>query len=250
MDQQAGTELGLNKTGIKMSPLNSKATIEGAEKLTTPPAGDSTAIAENRIFYMREADPIGSVPIPASVRGILASAQEKLKTGNHSFMDKLGERLAFERTGTRLYEGLLSKYMGSEDKENLPPLETLEQFYHEELLHFYMVSDVITELGGDPTAVTPSADICAVASQGWVKIITDPRTTFAQSLEAILMAELVDNAGWELLIELAEGVGLTEIAQQFQQALEEESVHLAHVKDWVTQLTSGGSAVVDVRASH
>ena len=34
----------------------------------------------------------------------------------------------------------------------------------------------VRELGGDPTAVTPAANIAAVASEGIMKVITDPRT--------------------------------------------------------------------------
>lgn len=65
--------------------------------------------------------------------------------------------------------------------------------------------------------MTPSADVAGVAAMGWVQTITDPRINFKQSLEIILQAELVDNACWEVLIELAEDVGLSSLATSFQQ---------------------------------
>lgn len=247
MKEQLRPELGMNKTGIMMSPIDSAETREGAVEYTHPPEGDSSAIAENRISYMKDADLLGTVPMPATMKGMLSAIQEKVKTGGHALIDKLGERIAFERTGVRLYEALLSKYAGNDNKASLPPLKLLEQFHQEECMHFYMVSDVMTELGGDPTAMTPAADVCAVASQGWVSVITDPRTSFAQSLEIILQAELVDNAGWENLIDLAEGAGLDEIAKQFQKALEEEAIHLSNVREWVNQLIVSGESVVDVK---
>lgn len=244
------SEVGMNKTGIMMSPIDSAESREGAMEYTHPPEGDSTAIAENRIQMMKESDTIGTVPMPLTAKGIVSSLKERLNTGGQPFLDKLGERIAFERTGVRLYEALLSKYHGTKDKKALPPLKILEQFHHEELMHFYMVCDVMTELGGDATATTPAADVAAVASQGWVQVITDPRTTFSQSLEIILQAELVDNAGWELLVDLAEAAGLDDISESFTNALKEEDIHLENVREWVSQLTLTGEAMVQAKTRH
>ncbi len=234
------TNLGINKTGVLTSIQEALKTKKGAESLTTPPPGDSSLLGENRVLYMQEGDPVGSVPVPMTVKGLLSSAQEKILMGNHVFMDKLGERIAFERTGTRLYEALISKYQGTSNQEGLPDLITIEQFYMEELKHFNMAAEIMMKLGGDPTAMTPSADIAGVAGMGWVQVINDPRTTFLQSLETILQAELVDNACWETLIELAAHLGLKEAVDEFTLALQEESVHLTTVKQWVKELNLDG----------
>lgn len=164
-------------------------------------------------------------------------------TGNHAMMDKLGERLAFERSGTRLYEALITKYNSSDQKEILPELNRIEQFYLEELKHFQLMSEVIKNIGGDPTALTPAADVMGIACAGWFQVLTDPRTSFLQSLEIILQAELVDNAGWELLIELSERNGMGDLAIQFQQSLDEEAFHLITVKQWVQELTLNGEII-------
>lgn len=234
------TGLGINKTGALTSLKEAVKTMEGAESLTTPPPGDSSLMGENRIFYMQEGDPVGSVPMPMTMKGFVSSAQEKLLMGNHVFMDKLGERIAFERTGTRLYEALISKYQGTEDQSVLPDITIIEQFYMEELKHFNMAAEVMMKLGGDPTAMTPSADIAGVSAMGWVQVISDPRTTFLQSLEAILQVELVDNACWETLVDLAGSMGLKEAVNEFTVALEEEAIHLATVKQWVRELNLTG----------
>ena len=65
------------------------------------------------------------------------------------------------------------------------------------------------------TAQTPCADVSATASMGIVQVLTDPRTTLAQCLNALLTAELTDNAGWELLIDLAEELGHSDMADEF-----------------------------------
>lgn len=234
------TNLGMNRTGVLTSIKEAMKTKEGAESLTTPPPGDSSLLGENRVMYMQEGDPMGSVPIPMTVKGLMSSAQEKLFMGNHIFMDKLGERIAFERTGTRLYEALISKYQGTSNQEGLPDLMTIEQFYMEELKHFNMAAEIMMKLGGDPTAMTPSADIAGIAGMGWIQVINDPRTTFLQSLETILQAELVDNASWETLLELAIHLGLKEAVDEFTIALQEEEIHLETVKQWVKELNLDG----------
>jgi hypothetical protein len=55
--------------------------------------------------------------------------------------------------------------------------------------------------------VTPSADLHVMAAHGIQMVIVGPRTTLLQSLEAILIAELADNACWEALIALAQQAG-------------------------------------------
>jgi hypothetical protein len=249
MKNELLVESGMNRTGVMISPLEATKTMEGAVDLTVPPPGDESAIAENRIRFKMESGSLGTIPYPTNFKGAYTAIKENMIYGHHVFLDKLGERIAFERTGTRIYEALLSKYHGTEDKEGLPPLERLEQFYLEEKKHFEMACEVMTKIGGDPTAMTPSADICGVAGAGWIQVIGDPRTNFLQSLEIVLQAELVDNACWETLIELAENLDLIDAVDQFQIALEEENVHLAYVKSWVSQLNVSGKVEEDLFAS-
>lgn len=227
----------MNRTGTIISPLDSIKTIKGASELTRPTQGDCTEIGNNRILHMQEAEGIGSIAFPTSIKGVTEIMHEQIMTGNHAMMDKLGERLVFERMGARLYEALITKYNGSPHRERLPELTRIEQFYLEKLKHFQNVSEVITNLGGDPTALTPAADVIGTATMGWIQVLTDPRTNFLQSLEIMLHLELVDNAGWELMIELAERNGLGDLAIQFQQILDEEAFHLITVKQWVQELT-------------
>lgn len=240
MENSESTELGMNRTGAKISPLESVKTAEGAQNLTVPSPGNINGIHENRIRYIRDADPIGTVPMPATLSGAFAALQEKIMNGDHTFMDKLGERIAFERTGSRLYEALISKYEGSEETSGFPELTIIQNFYQEERRHFEMLCECMEEIGGDATAMTPSADVAGVAAMGWVQVMTDPRISFKDSLEIILQAELVDNACWETLIELAEDVGLSKLANRFQEAADEEAIHLSTIKEWVKQFNLSG----------
>jgi hypothetical protein len=107
-----------------------------------------------------------------------------------------------------------------------------------------MLTEIVTGLGGDPTAMTPCADVAGVAGAGWLQVVTDPRTTLAQALSAVLSAELTDDAGWQLLIELATTLGQDDLAARFSEAAEAESRHVAQVRKWLRDVVvteaSGG----------
>jgi bacterioferritin (cytochrome b1) len=68
-----------------------------------------------------------------------------------------------------------------------------------------------------------------------MQVVTDPRTTVAQALNALLTAELADNASWELLIELAQQAGHKDMASEFTAALQDEQRHLDRVRGWLRE---------------
>lgn len=226
------TEMGLNYTGAKMSPLDSEQQLKAAREVPPDIAGDEQKIALVRSSHIDDADSIGSVPLPGSAKGMLKTALNKLVgVSPEVLIDKLGERLAFERTGTRLYEALIAKARAMECDREI--LNTLERFHNEEMEHFKLLVEALEKLGADPSAMTPSADVMGVTSMGLLQVISDPRTNWAQSLNALLTAELSDNAGWEMLIELARISGQNSIADSFQHPFAQEQIHLATVKQWL-----------------
>jgi hypothetical protein len=261
------TTTGMNRTGAKLSPAWTEALNEATNEFAPPGPIDTAASEAERLVYINEAESVGSIPPPASVQGLVKAGIAKIKGSQPSiFFDKIGERIAFERAGVRLYDALLVKYQGVErlGEELLPPAETvldltiegmqalapvggespaetLQRIRGEELAHFHMLCRCMEQMGGDPTAMTPCADVTATASMGLVQVLTDPRTTLAQCLNAMLTAELTDNAGWELLISLAEDAGQPELAGRFLGALAQEQEHLAIVKGWVTALVAQGA---------
>lgn len=237
--------IGKNRTGVQMSPIDMKKMLAAMDsKLATPSSsGDESAIAALRASYIAEADPVGSVPPPATVKGAVKSGA-KMMMGERPqvLLDKLGERLAFERTGTRLYEALINKCQASEDS-GIIELARLKHFHDEEARHFALVAQCIEKLGADPTAQTPCADVAGVESLGLLQVVTDPKTTPAQSLHAILVGELTDNAAWDELIVLAEELDMDEMVEQFMEAREHEREHLETVRNWHEQLTLAQASV-------
>jgi len=237
---QKPTDTGMNRTGIATSPIDSRRTLQGADQAHTRGPLDGQALAAERLVWARGAAPLGTVPPPATVKGMVKTAVEKLQGHKPTvFVDKLGERLAFERTGTRLYESTMVKVDAADPHPGGPMRSDLELIRNAEHRHFTMLRDAITQLGADPTAMTPCADLVAVAGLGWVQAISDPRTTLNQCLDILLIAELADRGGWELLISLAEQLEFDELAEQFQAALAEEEQHVMRVRGWVSTALLG-----------
>jgi rubrerythrin len=229
-------QLGMNRTGIGTSPADARALVESADEGTPSSVGDAGEIDRVRDEFEAEASPIGSVPPPPTVKGVVKAAVETLK-GAHTavLLDRIGERLAFERTGVRLYEALLQKRRKEMNGGPGPAVAELERLHDQELAHFEMLQDCLEDLGADPTVETPSADLAGIMSSGVGKVLTDPRTTLTQALEAILVAELVDNDSWRMLADLARSMGKKEMGARFDQALAEEDEHLALVRRWLSE---------------
>ena len=220
-----------NRTGMQTSPELAEELVEGATSAVPSSEGGAEVIAESRVDYISEGFPLGSMPMmPVSQE---AEADEE-EAATAVLLDKLSERLAFERMGVRLYEALLNKCETLGEASPGPTLEEIRHIGTEELDHFLMLNETITQLGGDPTVESPSADIAAVASIGIMQVLTDPRSSVPQCLQALLTAELTDNAGWELLIEMASNLGYDDMRQQFETALTHEEEHLQNVRDWLS----------------
>lgn len=234
------TKIGLNRTGVQMSP--DQAERMESEAVRRAPPQDGEQLTSAREAFVAESDPVGTVPVPGTIKGAAGTGLQKLK-GNRPevLIDKLGQRLAFERTGTRLYDAMLAKVQAKPD--GIPASESqLRLFRDQEASHFNLVADALERLGADPTAQTPSADVTGVMGLGLLQAIADPRTTLVQCLEVLLIAELADHDGWELLIELAQDLGQDDLAEDFRRALEEERVHLGDVRRWYQEAVLGEAA--------
>jgi rubrerythrin len=258
------TTTGPNRTGAALNPKGIDLMLEAVNDLSPPVPISTLHMDVERQRYITEAESIGSIPPPVSAakktKSSAARAGKDTNTGMKVLLDKLGERIAFERTGTRLYGALITKYLAlknageaplpladivgvassaaNDGSTGDPMLETLQRIRSDELRHFHMLCELVGTLGGDPTVQTPCADVTAAASMGLVQVLTDPRTTFAQCLNAILTAELTDNAGWELLSALAEAAGQSQLREAFAEALSAEQEHLSIVQEWLEALTT------------
>lgn len=224
----------INRTGIQASPVDSAKTIEGAAQSKPTSDGDGLALARLRRQYAEEAEPMGTMPPPGNLKGAVKSAAAAL-TGNRALflLDKIAERMAFERTGVRLYDDVLVAFDVHGSFPGGPTRSEIERIQAEEAEHFVLLKRAMEQLGGDPTAMTPSADLAAVESMGLTQALSEPRRTLGEALHTILVAELADNDGWLLLLELCEEMQQQDLAEQSRRALGQEAEHLALVRSWL-----------------
>lgn len=225
---------GRNRTGIDMSPIDSKKMVSGAEGHAPSKSVDGMSLADMEQSYISSAEPLGSVPLPGTVKGALKTTLEKAQGHNpEMFINKLGERLAYERSGVRIYDCLIRKCQGAPDASQPQiPIDRLQHFRNEEAEHFTVLKECMESIGADPTAQTPDADVSALASSGLMKVIMDPRTSMSQCLEAMLTIEATDNDAWELMIQLADDLGLEDIRSRFEHCRKQEETHLKEIKQW------------------
>ncbi|HYG70632.1 MAG TPA: ferritin-like domain-containing protein, partial [Anaeromyxobacteraceae bacterium] len=215
------TDVGLNRTGSQLAPQRAKEMLEGAAQ--TRPVGSPGEFARFRAELAAQAPPVGTVPPPGTVKGMAKTAMKALQGEKASvFVDKLAARLAFERTGVRLYDALLAKIPAGKTSEGTLTVEAVRQIRDEELAHFHLCREAIESLGADPTAMTPCADLSGVEGTGLVQVLTDPRFTITQCVDALLIAELADNDSWKILIAMAEALGQDDLARRFTDALATE----------------------------
>lgn len=225
--------VGHNRTGIS----NSEGRVDDMQRRMDEFAPSSTGSAHGagmiRVAQARQSEPLGSIP---SGNGLDLSESDQFTA---LMLDKLGERLAFEAGGTRLYEALVSKHEAYGSFDGGPSRNDLIEILNQEHRHFHLLAETIRNMDGDPTVVTPSADLVANMSAGIVAVIVDPRVTLLQSLEGILVAELADNEGWATLTALLRAGGDTELARECESAQQTEEEHLRKVRRWIEAGYSG-----------
>jgi len=230
---ETSAQPSVNRTGIQTSPGKSGEMLVAVRE-SAPTPGTESAFAAARMSCIADADDsIGTVPLQSTLTGRRTQV----------FMDKLGERLAFERTAVRLYDALLLKQAAKAEDTGSGSAEKLREIRDDELSHFALLTECMESFGADPTVQTPCGDLAVVEAAGLITAITDARTTFAQSLHAILVLELADNASWELLIQLADAEGQPDVAARFRIAWQREQDHLATVRAWLEVLTLSESRV-------
>ena len=236
----------INRTGVWVAPELAEQMIVASGEFPPSSAGSAQAIAQVRVAYAQQTE--SDEDVGAAARDDASKSELSETDRSTLLMDKLGERLAFERAGARLYEGLVSKHQAYGDFDGGPGEEDLMEILGQEYEHAAMLERAIMELGGDPTALTPSANLAANISAGLPQVLADPRTNLLQCLEAIVVAELADNECWTVLNALAREAGHEEVATACQQAIAHERDHLRKVRRWIA--AGHGRSTEDKRRSQ
>ncbi|WP_437961560.1 ferritin-like domain-containing protein [Sorangium sp. So ce119] len=163
---------------------------------------------------------------------------QKLAQGNKDkAIDLLNERLTYERASVRLYDSIVEKVGRSADPGLMNLLGQLREYRDQEKEHEEWLEARIRELGGDAHGETEMSRLITIESQGIQQVVLDGDQNPAHLFHALLTAELVDNAGWQLLLELADEADDDEARASFRKRLHEEEDHLLLTRQVVERLT-------------
>jgi bacterioferritin (cytochrome b1) len=148
------------------------------------------------------------------------------KYNREKLIDLLSERLAFERAAVKLYDTILAKLDVSPGAAEVAAFRDEMQAYRdEEKEHEEWLEEAIRGLGGDAGARTELAGLVARESAG-IEQVVETDDLLPHAIHALLAAELLDNSGWQLLVELADDADDREAREQFRKRLHEEEDHL------------------------
>ncbi|WP_434048744.1 MULTISPECIES: ferritin-like domain-containing protein [Sorangium] len=163
---------------------------------------------------------------------------QKLAQGNkEKAIDLLNERLTYERASVRLYDSMVEKIGRSADPGLMGLLGQLREYRDQEKEHEEWLEARIRELGGDAHGETEMSRLITIESQGIQQVVLDGDQNPAHLFHALLTAELVDNSGWQLLLELADEADDDEARASFRKRLHEEEDHLLLTRQVVERLT-------------
>jgi len=144
-------------------------------------------------------------------------------------IDLLNERLAFERTGVRLYDRILLRMRLSDDPQMERMIDRMQRFRDQEWEHEEWLEEQIRALHGDDHLPTEKSVLVMAETQGIERVVhRDPR--LPHDFHALLTAELADNGGWDLLVRIADEFGDYDAKREFRKRLREEQEHVLFVR--------------------
>jgi bacterioferritin (cytochrome b1) len=151
-------------------------------------------------------------------------------------VDVLSERLAFERAGVRLYDRILEVLREHRNEGTGRLTEVMQEHRNEEKEHEEFLEDQVRRLGASAHQQTDRVKLVTKESEGILQVVMS-ETRLPHLFHALLSAELVDNAGWDLLVQLADEAGDYVAKRAFKKRLHEEERHLELARKVVHRLT-------------
>jgi bacterioferritin (cytochrome b1) len=150
-------------------------------------------------------------------------------------IDLLQERLTFERTGVRLYDRVLEMMRASQESQVLGMVDTMQAYRDEEAEHQEWLEGQIRALGGDEYSESERARLVATESRGIEEVILREDVELQHLFHALMAAELVDNAGWDLLVALAEEADDDDALDALSLRQAEEEDHLEYLRQTMSR---------------
>lgn len=139
-------------------------------------------------------------------------------------LEKLGEKLGYERAFLRLYESFVHKkslyakrYLHAKSYEQ----KIFENFAAMKAAHCEILQTALIGLGGNPDHIVPSEDLAAIARLGIVTVFIHPHAKLKNLFHAVRIVELTGKSTTLFLIRLAYAAGAEDLANHMEILLEE-----------------------------
>jgi rubrerythrin len=177
----------------------------------------------------------------------MAELTEKIKdymsstTVKHDrLMARLSEFLAVEQGGKKIYQRALQMARDPEVQKKF------QIFYEQTIKHEEILSRIIRELGGDPTWMSPTAQLAEAKAAGLLRTLDQtegltPKQVELNAMENVVLAEAKDHADWELLGKIARQTTDSTLSKILKPAVDEvepeEDQHLNWTKTQMAQLS-------------
>jgi rubrerythrin len=156
--------------------------------------------------------------------------QKLIDTNRDKVLDLLTARVSFERFAVKLYDRVISRVEATGDGDFMRMMDELRKHRNEEKEHEEWLEQQIRRFGGDAHGTTEMSTLEGTESEGIERIILDGDPRLSHAMHALLVAELADNAGWDLLVKLAAEAHDGEAKRAFRKRLYEEVDHLAFLR--------------------
>lgn len=147
-------------------------------------------------------------------------------------LDLLTERLTFERTGVKLYDNVIAEVKKSKDAAIARMVPQLSKHRDQEKEHEEWLEEQVRALGSDAHTETDLSELIMREARG-VKEVVETDDELPHLFHALLTAELVDENGWKLLVQLADEAEDEEALRGFIQRAREEEDHLLYMRSVV-----------------
>jgi rubrerythrin len=161
---------------------------------------------------------------------------EAPKYDRANLMTLLSERLAFERTAVRLYDAALEKLQASGDEDVMKVVPTMQGYRDQEEEHANWIEAQMQKLGHVPRT-TPLTQAVQRESRGMEQVIAGRDDGLLPVLHALYGVELMDNAGWDVLLQVAQQAGDDNALIELNERVEHEKQHLDLIRTCMLEFT-------------
>jgi bacterioferritin (cytochrome b1) len=162
--------------------------------------------------------------------------QKLVQRNRDKVVDMLNERLTFERSTVRLYDKIIEEMRNSKEPQIARMIDTMQEYRDQEKEHEEWLEEQIRACGADPHAETDHSRLIKTESKGVEEVILKGDGQIPHLFHALLAGELVDNAGWDLLVEIADEADDSKAKREFKKRLHEEEEHLDFMRRAVEKL--------------